>query len=137
MIYCLSEVKKLLREKLFVIFIVLCLCLNIGLCFSDRSTRAAVGRLAQSGELLQGEKIYDSLDTNVMGSFYYNERYIKSSLLNQWIKAKYEKLQRSVDLLDAEDADLSYFAGEITPSVHESLRSDLYSGQRSMTRQGI
>ncbi len=121
MIYCLLEVKKLLREKLFVIFIVLCLCLNIGLCFSDSATRTTVNRLAQSGELLQGEKIYDTLDTNVIGSFYYNERYIKSSLLNQWIKAKYEKLQQSVDMLDAEDADLSYFAGEITPSVHEAL----------------
>lgn len=121
MIYCLSEVKKLLREKLFVIFIVLCLCLNIGLCFSDSGTRTAVNRLAQSGELLEGKKIYDTLDTNAIGSFYYNERYIKSSLLNQWIKAKYEKLQQSVGLLDAEDADLSYFAGEITPSVHEAL----------------
>ena len=90
MIYCLSEVKKLLRENLFVIFIVLCLCLNIGLCFSDSGTRTAVNRLAQSGELLEGKKIYDTLDTNAIGSFYYNERYIKSSLLNQWIKAKYE-----------------------------------------------
>lgn len=121
MIYCLSEVKKLLRENLFVIFIVLCLCLNIGLCFSDSGTRTAVNRLAQSGELLEGKKIYDTLDTNAIGSFYYNERYIKSSLLNQWIKAKYEKLQQSVDLLNEEDADLSYFAGEITPSVNEAL----------------
>ena len=116
----MSEVKKLLREKLFVIFIVLCLCLNIGLCFSDHGTRSEVGRLAQSGEHLQGKKIYDTLDTNVIGSYYYNERYIKSSLLNQWIKEKYENLQKSVDLLDAVDADLSYFAGEITPSVHEA-----------------
>ena len=121
MMYCLLEVKKLLREKLFIIFIVLCLCLNIGLCFSDPGTRSAVNRLAQSGETLEGKKIYDTLDTNAIGSFYYNERYIKSSLLNQWIKAKYEKLQKSVDLLDAVDADLSYFAGEITPSVHEAL----------------
>ena len=121
MIYCLSEVKKLLREKLFAIFIVLCLCLNIGLCFSDSGTRTAVNRMAQSGDLLEGKKIYDTLDTNAIGSFYYNERYIKSSLLNQWIKAKYEKLQQSVDLLNEEDADLSYFAGEITPSVHEAL----------------
>ena len=119
--YCLWEVKKLLREKPFVIFLVLCLCLNIGLCFSDSGTRTAVNRLAQSGDFLQGEKIYDTLDTNAIGSFYYNERYIKSSLLNQWIKAKYEKLQQSVDLLNEEDADLSCFAGEITPSVHEAL----------------
>ena len=54
MIYCLVEVKKLLREKLFVIFIVPCLCLNIGLSFSDPGTRSAVNRLAQSGELLDG-----------------------------------------------------------------------------------
>ncbi len=121
MVYCLTEVKKLLREKLFVIFVVLCLCLNIGLCFSHPGTRTAVNRLAQGGELLEGKKIYDALDTNVIGSFYYNERYVKSSLLNRWIKAKYEKLQQAVDLLDAEDADLSYFAGEITPSVHEAL----------------
>ena len=121
MIYCLLEVKKLLREKLFLIFIVLCLCLNIGLCFSDPGTRSAVNSLAQNGDLSEGKKIYDTLDTNVIGSFYYNERYIKSSLLNQWIKAKYEKLQQSVDLLDAEDADLSYFAGEVTSSVHEAL----------------
>ena len=119
--YCLWEVKKLLREKPFVIFLVLCLCLNIGLCFSDSGTRDAVNRLEHSGETLEGKKIYDTLDTNVLGSFYYNERYIKSSLLNQWIKAKYEKLQQSVDLLGKEDADLSYFAGEMTPSVHEAL----------------
>ena len=56
MIYCLSEVKKLLREKLFAIFIVLCLCLNIGLCFSDSGTRTAVNRMAQSGELLEGKR---------------------------------------------------------------------------------
>ncbi len=121
MMYCLAEVKKLLREKLFVIFLVLCLCLNIGLCFSSPGARAAVNRQTQSGEFLQGKKIYDTLDTNVIGSFYYNERYIKSSLLNRWIKEKYEKLQQSVDVLNAEDADLSYFAGEMTPLVHEAL----------------
>lgn len=119
--YCFLEVKKLLQERLFLIFIVLCLCLNIGVCFSTPNVRTTVNQDAASGTFLQGEKIYDTLDTNVIGSYYYNERFINSSILNQWIKAKYEKLQASVDQLNIENADLSPFAGEITPAVHEAL----------------
>lgn len=119
--YCFIEVKKLLQERLFIIFVIICLCLNIGICFSTPDVRTTVNQAAASGAFLQGEKIYDTLDANVIGSYYYNERYINSSVLNQWIKAKYEKLQASVDQLNMENADLSPFAGEITPAVHEAL----------------
>lgn len=121
MIYCLLEVKKLLQEKLFLVFIFLCLCLNIGLCFCNQGTRSEVNRMAENGICPQGEKIYDTLDSRALGSFYYNERYISSSVLNQWMKAKYESLQQSIELLDEQNADLSPFAGEITASVHQAL----------------
>lgn len=119
--YCFIEVKKLLQERIFLIFIILCLCLNIGICFSTPDVRATVNKTSANGLDLQGEKIYDTLDANVIGSYYYNERYINSSVLNQWMKAKYEKLQIFIDQLNMQDADLSFFAGEITPLVHKAL----------------
>lgn len=134
--YWFLEVKKLLGEKVFFVFLVLCVCLNIGLCFSAPGAREAVRRVsagaafeeetpvgeAQVEELFTtGEKIYDTLSAEFIGSFYYDERYINSSVLNRWMKAKYEKLQASIDRLDAQDADLSPFAGEMTPLVHEAL----------------
>ncbi|MCM1044672.1 MAG: hypothetical protein NC417_04095 [Candidatus Gastranaerophilales bacterium] len=119
--YCLLEVKKLLEEKLFWIFLFLCLGLNMGVCFGTPNVREAVNQMTREGTFLQGEKIYDTLDTNVIGSYYYNERYIHSTVLNRWIKEKYEKLQASVDSLNRENADLSFFAGEITPLVHQAL----------------
>lgn len=119
--YVYMEVKKLLQEKLFLVFIMLSLGLNIGLCFSAEDVRAAVCQMAACGADSEGGKIYDTLNTNAVGSYYYNERYIHSSVLNRWMKAKYEKLQASVDRLDAQDADLSPFAGSVTPLVHEAL----------------
>lgn len=119
--YCLLEVKKLLQEKLFMIFIVLCLCLNIGICFSMPDVRAEVNQSALNGVLVQGEKIYDALDADIIGSYYYNERYTNVSVLNRRMKAKYVKLQAAIELLNAENADLSPFAGEVTPLVHKAL----------------
>ncbi|MCM1048605.1 MAG: hypothetical protein NC433_09275 [Clostridiales bacterium] len=119
--YCLFEMKKLLEEKLFIVFIIFCLCLNTGICFSAPKVRAAVNQGSKEETLLRGKKIYDTLDTDIIGSYYYNERYINSSVLNRLIKSKYEKLQASVNQLDGQDADLSYFAGEITPLVHQAL----------------
>jgi hypothetical protein len=115
------EVKKLLHEKLFLVFVFLCLCLNIGLCFCTPDVRSEVNRIAENGISTQGEKIYDTLDSEVLGSYYYNERYINSSLLAQQMKNKYEALQESIDLLDGQNADLSSFAGEITALVHQAL----------------
>lgn len=108
--FVLLEAKKLLQEKMFFIFIAICLCLNIGFCFSDPGTRSAVNRMADEENCQQGKKIYDTLDANRMGHFY-----------GEWMREKYTKFQRAIDLLDAEDADLSPFAGEITPLVHRAL----------------
>ena len=119
--FALLEAKKLLREKMFLIFIVICLCLNIGLCFSDPDVRSAVNRMAVEETCRQGEKIYNTLNADKMGSFYYSKQYVRSSVFHRWMKEKYEKFQRAIDLLDAENADLSPFAGEITPLVHRAL----------------
>lgn len=119
--YCLMEIKKLTQEKLFLLFLMLCLCFNAGLCLGTGNVRAAVHQTAMLETPASGDKIYDTLDTNVIGSYYYNERYINASVLNRWIKAKYQKLQASVDRLDAQDADLSPYAGALTPYVHEAL----------------
>ena len=119
--FALLEVKKLLQEKMFLIFIVICLCLNIGLCFSDPDVRSAVNRMAKEETCWQGEKIYDTLDANRMGAFYYSKQHVRSSVFNRWMKEKYEKFQQAINLLDAENADLSPFAGEITPLVHRAL----------------
>ena len=72
--YVYMEVKKLLQEKLFLVFIMLSLGLNIGLCFSAEDVRAAVCQMAACGADSEGGKIYDTLNTNAVGSYYYNER---------------------------------------------------------------
>lgn len=119
--YCKLEIKKLLREKLFVIFVAICLCLNIGLCFFYSNARAIVNRMSSEELLQNGEKIYDELDGAALGKEYYNERYVDSSILSRLMKEKYATLQNAIDLLNDEDAGLSFYAGEITPAVHEAL----------------
>lgn len=119
--FALLEAKKLLQEKMFLIYIAICLGLNIGLCFSDPDVRSAVNRMAVEETCQRGEKIYDTLNADRIGSFYYSRQYVQSSLFHRWMKEKYEKFRRAIDLLDAENADLSPFAGEITPLVHRAL----------------
>lgn len=121
MAYCKLEIKKLLQEKLLISFIAICLCLNIGLSFVHSYARETVNQLSIEDFSQNGEKVYDDLDGAVLGTVYYNERYINSSILNQWIKEKYENLQSAIDLLNDEEADLSFYAGEMTPTVHEAL----------------
>ena len=118
---CRYEIGKLLHDKALLIFIALCLCLNICLCFIDNYTRDAVNALSSSDFAQSGEKIFDDLDSSALGAAYYNERYINSSALDRCIKEKYERLQSSVDILDDNNADLSFYAGEFTPAVHTAL----------------
>lgn len=121
--YCLLEIRKILQEHFGIIFMILCLLLNIGLCFADSTARNVTNHISTAENNLQGEKIFNTLNANTIGSFYYNEKYIESSVLNQWIKEKYENLQPAIDNLNSENADLSYFAGEYTNAVHEALFS--------------
>ncbi len=118
---CRYETGKLLHDKALLIFIVLCLFLNICLCFIDNYTREAVNALSSSELSQSGEKIFDKLDSSALGAAYYNERYINSSALDRCIKEKYERLQSSIDILDDDNADLSFYAGELTPAVHAAL----------------
>ncbi len=115
------ELAKLLREKLFIIFLTLCLCLNICLCFVDNYTRDAFNRLSAEDFSQNGEKIYHELDGASLGTAYYNQRYIHSSILNQKIKEKYDHLQNAITILNNTNADRSFYAGEMTPVVHKVL----------------
>lgn len=119
--YFRSEIAKLLQEKLFFVFLALCLCLNIGLCFVDDHARETVDQLSAEDLSQQGEKIYDVLNGASLGTAYYDQRYIHSSILNQKMKEKYDHLQKSIDHLNDENADLSFYAGEMTPVVHQAL----------------
>lgn len=119
--FCRLEMEKLLREKLFIIFIALCICLNTGLCFVDNYARETVNRLSADDFSQNGEKIYDELNGASLGTAYYNQRYIHSSALNQKMKEKYDNLQNAVDVLNDDNADLSFYAGEMTPIVHKAL----------------
>lgn len=115
------EIVKLLQEKLFIIFLVLCLCLNTGLCFVDNYTRKTVNQLSAEDFAQKGEKIYDELKGASLGTAYYNQRYIHSSILNQKMKEKYDRLQNAIDILNDDHADLYFYAGELTPVVHSAL----------------
>lgn len=121
MTYCLAEISKILKEKLLYIFLCICLCINIVLCFINPNVRKSFNQLSDRDFLQSGEKIYDKYSGANLGKAYYNERYINSSVLNQLMKTKYDNLQNAIDRLNSEDADLSYYAGELTPSVHEAL----------------
>lgn len=115
------EIAKLLQEKLFMIFIVLCICVNTALCFADNYAREWLNHLSAEEFLQNGEKIYHEISGAGLGTAYYNQRYIHSSILNQKMKEKYDRLQTSIDRLDEADADLSFYAGEMTPIVHKAL----------------
>lgn len=121
MTYCKLEIKKLMQEKLLIVFIAICFCLNVGLCHIHSYARETVGRLSNEDFSQSGDKIYDQLDGAALGTAYYNVRYVHSSILNQWMKGKYDHLQNSIDILNRKDADLSFYAGEMTPAVHEAL----------------
>ena len=95
-IFLKLEIAKLLQEKLFVIFLVLCLCLNVGLCFIDNYARETVNQLSNEDFSQPGEKIYDEMNSANLGTAYYNQRYIHSSILNQKMKEKYDSLQNSM-----------------------------------------
>lgn len=115
------EVTKLLQEKLFVVFLLLCLCMNIGLCFTDNYVRKMVHQFSTEEFSQSGEKIYDHLNGATLGTAYYNQRYLHSSKLNQKMKEKYERLQIVIDCLNEQQADLDFYAGEVTPVVHKAL----------------
>lgn len=115
------EIEKLLREKLFIIFPALCLCLNIGLSFADNYARETINQLTAENFSQNGEKIYDELNGENLGTAYYNQHYINSSILNPKMKEKYDRLQSAIDRLNSDNADLYFYAGEMTPVVHKAL----------------
>lgn len=122
MAYCILELKKLLRDRLLFGFVMLCLCFNVGICFLHPTARAEIKAMRETAqELSQGGKFLDTLNVENLGLHYYDEKYASSDFLVGLMQEKYENLQASVDLLNAEDADLSYLAGDYTYDLWEVL----------------
>ena len=88
MIYCKLEIRKLLQEKQFIVFLAICLCLNLCLCLIGSDTREALNQLSTEELSQHGMKIYDELDGAALGRAYYSERYVNASRLNRWMKEK-------------------------------------------------
>ena len=67
-------------------------------------------------------KIYDSFDAVEMGKdWYYDEYYTGAPFLTGLLMKKYERLNASVQRLNADSADLSVYAADATNKVHDVL----------------
>ena len=119
---CLKEeIRKILYNKSMIVFLVICTIFNIGLIIATSSKSGELKKMSENYEYQSGQKIFKDIDGSELGLAYYDERYQKSNTLVAWIHEKYQKLESSLEILSEQQADLSTYAGELTPYVHTVL----------------
>lgn len=62
-----------------------------------------------------------NIDGSGLGIWYYDERYKESDVLVTMMHDKYQKLDLALENLVNNQADLSTYAEELTPQVHEVI----------------
>ena len=145
------EIKKLLLNKALYLFLGACLLFNFSMILftsGERDFVSYVGKTINAagnqvhaafleylhaqpdnpfrnrliGSCSAAGKIYDSFDVVKMGKdWYYDEYYTGAPFLTGLLMKKYEKLNDSVQRLNADNADLSVYATDATNKVHDIL----------------
>ena len=116
-----EEIRKLLYHKMLIAFWILCLLFNVGVILASSSVSSELKTMLQDDRRQSGKEIFKDIDGGRLGSFYYEERYIESDILVTLMHEKYQKLGGAIEQLAKEQADLSTYAGELTPYVHRAL----------------
>ena len=104
-----------------IVFMVICIIFNIGLIIATSSKSGEWKKMSENYEYQSGREIFKDIDGSELGLAYYDERYQKSNTLVAWMHEKYQKLESSLEMLSEQQADLSTYAGELTPYVHTVL----------------
>ena len=119
---CLKEeIRNILYNKTMIVFMVICIIFNIGLIIATSSKSGEWKKMSENYEYQSGQEIFKDIDGSELGLAYYDERYQKSNTLVAWMHEKYQKLESSLEMLSEQQADLSTYAGELTPYVHMVL----------------
>lgn len=119
---CLKEeIRKILNHKIGMVFIVLCMLFNIALIAGTSSAGSEWKKMAENYEYQSGEEIFQYIDGSKLGFSYYDERYRESDRLVALMHEKYRKLEPALEKLAEQKADVSTYAGELTPYVHRAL----------------
>lgn len=119
---CLKEeIRKIFYNKTVIVFWLICTIFNIGLIIATSSKSGEWKKMSENYEYQSGQKIFQDIDGSELGLAYYDERYQKSNTLAAWMHEKYQKLESSLKILSEQQADLSTYAGELTPYVHKVL----------------
>lgn len=119
--YLKEEIRKILHDKIIIIFMIICTIFNISFIFVSSSKSGELKIMSENYNAQLGEEIFKNIDGSELGLAYYDERYKKSNLLVDLIHQKYEYLESSLELLSEEQADVSTYAGELTIYVHQLL----------------
>lgn len=119
---CLKEeIRKLLYNKVLIVFWIICLLFNAGVILASSGASSELKTILQDYRHQSGKEIFKDIDGGRLGSIYYDDRYIESNILVALMHEKYQKLEWSLEELTREQADLSTYAGELTPYVHRGL----------------
>lgn len=119
---CLKEeIRKIINHKIWIVFVVLCMLFNLALIAGTSSASGEWKKIAENYEEQSGEEIFRYIDGSALGSSYYDERYRNSDMLVAFIHEKYQKLEPVLEKLSEEKADVSTYAGEVTPHLHRAL----------------
>ena len=116
-----KENELILYNKSMIVFLVICTIFNIGLIIATSSKSGELKKMSENYEYQSGQKIFKDIDGSELGSAYYDERYKKSNTLVALMHEKYQKLESSLEMLSEQQADMSTYAGELTPYVHTVL----------------
>jgi len=116
-----EEIRKLSYNKVLIAFLTICLLFNAGVILASSNTSSELKTILQDYQPQSGKEIFKDIDGSGLGSMYYDERYIDSHILVALMHEKYQKLELPIEQLAKEQADLSTYAGELTPYVHRAL----------------
>ena len=116
-----EEIRKLSYNKVLIVFLTICLLFNAGVILASSNTSSELKTILQDYQPQSGKKIFKDIVGSGLGSMYYDERYIESHILVALMHEKYQKLELSIEQLAKGQADLSTYAGELTPYMHRAL----------------
>lgn len=125
------ELQKLVREKMFLIFLLCCLFLNltvIGIAFPGREYFDLIYKdYEHSGEVNE-ISFFEGYDVRQIGQYYYDEYYLDTHFLNRVLHWKYGEVGEAVKRLSRAGADQSIIAAEKTTQLYEAIFAVLVKG---------
>lgn len=126
--YIAEEWNKVVRIRWIWVLTVLCLLFNAAMVIWTSSGHEEWNAMAKTSSIPQGTELLGDIDSSKLGEAYYDERFVEVDYLAKTMQRKYDRFQDSITKLAAAGADISPYAGEFTPQIHEALFKYLSKG---------